>query len=527
MPLYDRQQEAHYNLISALHKSVRGSDPDAALYWLARMLQGGEDPRYVARRLVRMAAEDIGLADPTALPLAIAASQAYEQLGSPEGELALAECTVHLACAPKSNALYRAFNEAWAAAKESGSLMPPLHILNAPTRLMKDLGYGAGLRLRPRRARALLRPELFPGRHGAPGLLPADRGGRRGRCSAAGSSAGPSSARRGRKSHERRRAARGEPGRGGARLDRWFRRHFPGLSHGHLQKLLRSGQIRIDGRRAAANARLSAGQRIRIPPLGDARCGAAARRPPLPPPTSRCCAALILHQDDALLVLAKPAGLAVQGGTGTRRHLDGMLPALAAGGERPRLVHRLDRDTSGLLVVARTARAAAKLTEAFRRHQVAKLYWALVVGRPQLAGRPDRPAARQAAGRQGRAHRAGRGRRRRAHPLSHRRARRPDRELAGAAAAHRAHPSAARALRACSARRSSAIASTAAPTACPEGAPAGLMLHARELRLPHPDGGTLALSAPLGEQAAAGFRWLGFEPDAGLPGASLADFEPA
>jgi putative ATPase len=142
MPLYDRQQEAHYNLISALHKSVRGSDPDAALYWLARMLQGGEDPRYVARRLVRMASEDIGLADPGALPLAIAASQAYEQLGSPEGELALAECAVHLACAPKSNAVYRAFGAAMGAARESGSLMPPAHILNAPTRLMKDLGYG-------------------------------------------------------------------------------------------------------------------------------------------------------------------------------------------------------------------------------------------------------------------------------------------------------------------------------------------------------------------------------------------------
>jgi putative ATPase len=144
MPLYDRQQEAHYNLISALHKSVRGSDPDATLYWLARMLAGGEDPRYIARRLVRMASEDIGLADPTALPLAIAASQAYEQLGSPEGELALAECAVHLACAPKSNALYRAFGEATAAARESGSLMPPAHILNAPTRLMRDLGYGRG-----------------------------------------------------------------------------------------------------------------------------------------------------------------------------------------------------------------------------------------------------------------------------------------------------------------------------------------------------------------------------------------------
>jgi putative ATPase len=144
MPLYDRQQEAHYNLISALHKSVRGSDPDASLYWLARMLQGGEDPRYIARRLVRMASEDIGLADPGALPLALAASQAYEQLGSPEGELALAECTLHLACAPKSNAVYRAFGAAMRAAKESGSLMPPLHIRNAPTRLMQQLGYAQG-----------------------------------------------------------------------------------------------------------------------------------------------------------------------------------------------------------------------------------------------------------------------------------------------------------------------------------------------------------------------------------------------
>jgi putative ATPase len=144
MPLYDRQQEAHYNLISALHKSVRGSDPDATLYWLARMLQGGEDPRYIARRLVRMASEDIGLADPGALPLAIAASQAYEQLGSPEGELALAECAVHLACAPKSNAVYRAFGSATQAARESGSLMPPAHILNAPTRMMQELGYGSG-----------------------------------------------------------------------------------------------------------------------------------------------------------------------------------------------------------------------------------------------------------------------------------------------------------------------------------------------------------------------------------------------
>jgi putative ATPase len=144
MPVYDRQQEAHYNLISALHKSVRGSDADASLYWLARMLQGGEDPRYIARRLIRMASEDIGLADPTALPLAIAAADAYERLGTPEGELALAQCTLHLASAPKSNAAYKAFGAAMRTAKEHGSLMPPAHILNAPTGLMKRIGYGRG-----------------------------------------------------------------------------------------------------------------------------------------------------------------------------------------------------------------------------------------------------------------------------------------------------------------------------------------------------------------------------------------------
>ena len=144
MPIYDKQQEAHYNLISALHKSVRGSDPDAALYWFARMIDGGEDPRYLARRLVRMASEDIGAADPTALPLTLAAAEAYERLGTPEGELALAQAVVHLAMAPKSNAVYVAFKRAMRAAKESGSLLPPAHILNAPTRLMKDLGYGKG-----------------------------------------------------------------------------------------------------------------------------------------------------------------------------------------------------------------------------------------------------------------------------------------------------------------------------------------------------------------------------------------------
>ena len=142
--LYDKDREEHFNLISALHKSLRGSDPDAALYWFARMLTGGEDPRFIARRLTRFAAEDVGMADPRALPLAVAAWETYERLGSPEGELALAQLVVHLATAPKSNALYVAYKEAMRAAKETGSLMPPANILNAPTKLMAELGYGAG-----------------------------------------------------------------------------------------------------------------------------------------------------------------------------------------------------------------------------------------------------------------------------------------------------------------------------------------------------------------------------------------------
>ena len=145
-PLYDKSQDGHYNLISALHKSVRGSDPDAALYYLARMLDAGELPLYIGRRLVRMAMEDIGLADPQALTVALAAKDAYDYLGSPEGELALAEAIVYLATAPKSNAVYSAFGGATRVAKEGGSLTPPKTILNAPTRLMKGEGYGAGYR---------------------------------------------------------------------------------------------------------------------------------------------------------------------------------------------------------------------------------------------------------------------------------------------------------------------------------------------------------------------------------------------
>lgn len=143
-PIYDKAQDGHYNLISALHKSVRGSDPDAALYYFCRMLDAGEDPLYLARRIVRMAVEDIGLADPQALVVANAAKEAYDFLGSPEGELAIAQAVIYLATAPKSNAAYAAFGEAMRTAKEAGSLLPPKHILNAPTGLMQQEGYGAG-----------------------------------------------------------------------------------------------------------------------------------------------------------------------------------------------------------------------------------------------------------------------------------------------------------------------------------------------------------------------------------------------
>jgi putative ATPase len=143
-PIYDKSQDSHYNLISALHKSVRGSDPDAALYYLCRMLDAGEDPLYLARRIVRMAVEDIGLADPQALVIANAAKDAYDFLGSPEGELAIAEAVIYVATAPKSNAAYTAYGAAMRTAKQAGSLLPPKHILNAPTKLMESEGYGSG-----------------------------------------------------------------------------------------------------------------------------------------------------------------------------------------------------------------------------------------------------------------------------------------------------------------------------------------------------------------------------------------------
>ena len=143
-PIYDKSQDGHYNLISALHKALRGSDPQAALYWLARMLVAGEEPLYLLRRLTRFASEDIGLADPQALVQCLAAKDSYEFLGSPEGELAIVQACLYCATAPKSNAAYMAHKAAWRTARETGSLMPPAHILNAPTKLMKDVGYGKG-----------------------------------------------------------------------------------------------------------------------------------------------------------------------------------------------------------------------------------------------------------------------------------------------------------------------------------------------------------------------------------------------
>jgi putative ATPase len=176
-PVYDKGQDGHYNLISALHKSVRGSDPDAALYYLARMFDAGEDPLYLGRRLVRMAVEDIGMADPQALVIANAAKDAYDYLGSPEGELAFAEAAVYLATAPKSNAVYTAFKAATRAAKEFGSLLPPKHILNAPTKLMKDESYGSGYRYDHDEPEAFSGQDYFPEKMGRQSFYdPPERG---------------------------------------------------------------------------------------------------------------------------------------------------------------------------------------------------------------------------------------------------------------------------------------------------------------------------------------------------------------
>ncbi len=313
------------------------------------------------------------------------------------------------------------------------------------------------------------------------------------------------------------------------RLDRWFRRHFPDLAHGRLQKLLRTGQVRVDGKRVQASARLVEGQTIRIPPLagiGGCRPSGSSKRPD--PQDRARLTAMILHEDDALIVLNKPPGLAVQGGSRTTRHVDGMLDALADKGDKPRLVHRLDRDTSGVLVVAKTASAAAKLAKAFQNHDVRKLYWALVAGLPPLAlGIIDKPLAK--AGTRGR-------------PSFER----VQADIKGGKKARTVYRTIARAGKVSAwlalqpqSGRTHQLRVHCAAIGCPilgdqkyggrmarpDGAPEGLMLHARELDLPHPDGGRLTLAAPLSDIMREGFAWIGFEPDASLPGASLAGFE--
>jgi len=312
------------------------------------------------------------------------------------------------------------------------------------------------------------------------------------------------------------------------RLDRWFKRHFPDLAHGRVQKLLRTGQVRVDGKRAQANARLEAGQKIRIPPLGMAESVDLKPSPTRRPQDADELRKMVLHEDEAVIVLNKPPGLAVQGGTKTKRHLDGMLEALARKGEKPRLVHRLDRDTGGILVVAKSASSAAKLAKAFQRHEVEKLYWALVAGLPPLEhGIIDKPLAKVASGN------------------------RPDFELVqtgveGVQKAVTRYRTIARAgkvsawlgLQPLSGRTHQLRVHCAlidcpiigdpkygGPKARPDGAPSGLLLHARELDLPHPDGGRLTLKAPLPDILRRGFAWIGFEPDGSLPGARLADFD--
>jgi 23S rRNA pseudouridine955/2504/2580 synthase len=301
----------------------------------------------------------------------------------------------------------------------------------------------------------------------------------------------------------------------GLRLDRWFKRHFPEITHARLEKWLRQGQVRVDGGRAKASLRLQADQEIRLPPLGDAaspRPSRAAVEPTVNEADSAALAARVLHADNQVIVLDKPAGLAVQGGTGIRRHLDAMLSAFALGGERPRLVHRLDKDTSGVLVLARNAAAAASLTGAFRAKDVRKLYWAVVVGVPNPAeGRIDIALSKL----------PGRGGERMAADSDHglraitdyrivERAGRRAAWLALEPLTGRTHQ-----LRVhCAALGTPILADGkyGGAGAFLEGTALarGLHLHARAIRFPHPSGKTLAVTAPLPDHMAATWRFFGF-----------------
>jgi len=308
------------------------------------------------------------------------------------------------------------------------------------------------------------------------------------------------------------------------RLDRWFRRRFPDLSHARLEKLLRTGQVRIDGRRARAGDRIAAGQTVRVPPLGAPAPTAAERRPPpVPPREAEALRAAILYRDDDVIALDKPAGLAVQGGTGTTRHLDGLLDALRfEAAERPRLVHRLDKDTSGVLLLARSAEVAARLAAAFRSKTARKIYWAAVAGVPRPArGRIDLPVAKLPgpAGERMVADESG------SAAVTYYAVV----EAAGGKAAFlalmpvtgRTHQ-----LRVHCAAIGTPILGDGkygGAAAHLAGAPAGraLHLHARALALPHPRGGMLNVEAPLPSHMRATWRFFGFPGHDGDPFAEL------
>ena len=319
----------------------------------------------------------------------------------------------------------------------------------------------------------------------------------------------------------------------GWRLDRWAKAHFPGLSFGQLQKLVRTGQFRVDGKRVETSARLAPGQVIRVPPLDEAVTAEVAK--PRSQGPSREDAAflrsLIVHEDEAVIAFNKPAGLAVQGGSGTSRHLDGMLEALVRKGERPQLVHRLDRDTSGLLVVAKSAASARELAFAFQQHRVRKLYWAILLKGPERNhGLIDVPLRK--AGPQGQE--------------KMRVALEEDEDSGGDAArnartrfmvlARAGKVAAWAALMPLTGRTHQLRTHCAAigtpilgdgkyggRDAHPSGAPKGLMLHARELDLPHPLRGRLRLTAEPPASFSAALRWLGLEQPE-LPGAGLDDW---
>ena len=453
-PIYDKSADGHYNLISALHKSVRGSDPDAALYYLARMMDAGEDPLFLARRVVRMAVEDIGLADPQALVICNAAKDAYDFLGHPEGELAIAQAVIYLATAPKSNAAYKAFGAAMRAAKEGGSLLPPKHVLNSPTKLMKSEGYGGGYEYDHDTPEAFSGQDYFPEALGRQTFYdPPDRGfereirkrldywaklrdwkntmsrrvkrplgqAQRGRppegrapvsriAGRAASSRIARAASRLRAFPRRaRRAARAfhagareDRGRAAAAADqssdrggdRGRKQHAGGsLSRGAVSRPVVLPYPAHRPQRRVARQRQA--RRQQGPDRGgaehphsaaQARCaqGGAGSLSEAATKTLHALKDMILFEDADVMVLNKPAGLAVQGGSGITRNVDDMLEVMRdAKGQKPRLVHRLDKETSGCLLIAKTRFAATALTGSFRHRSARKIYWALVAGVPK------------------------------------------------------------------------------------------------------------------------------------------------